>query len=152
MNDSLRNRVQLLGYVYRKPRSFRYRGQPYVRLLIEVDEVDDKGQQFFSYHPVIVPEKMANPECGTAVRRGDSVMIEGRLNNYLSEETGKRGTNVQAFGMLILRHSADAAKALVRGEVSEDVKERLDRAREVVVSGNVVSLYMADHGDDEPPF
>jgi hypothetical protein len=152
MSNSLRNRVQLFGCVYRNPRNFTYLGEPYVRLLIEVDEVDNKGQQFSSYHPVIVPEKMANDELSGPVCIGDSVMVEGRLNNYLVRKTGKRGSNVQAFELLILQRAADKIKALVSSEVSEDVKEKLDVAYKAVVAGNVIPLRIVDYGDDELPF
>lgn len=152
MTKSLRNRVQLLGYVSRKPKKFKYRGQPYVRLLIEVDEVDDKGQQFFSYHPVIIPEEVNNNEHDGPVCRGDLIMVEGRLNNYMSEDTNNHGTNIQASCLLVLRRAADIAKELMHDEVSNDVKDRLDRAKEAVASGNVVSLRIVEQGDDEPPF
>lgn len=150
MVDSLRNRVQLLGYICKKPKNFRYRGQPYVRLLIEVDEVDDKGQHFSSYHPVIVPEEVAGNERDGPVCHGDRVMIEGRLNNYNGEKPGD--VNVQAFALLVLRRAADVARSLVRHDISEEEKERLDKAYKIAVSGNVVSLRMVDNEDDELPF
>jgi len=80
-------------------------------------------------------------------------MVEGRLNNYVSEKNGERGTNVQASCLVVLRRAADVAKSIMDNEVSEDVKKRLDKARDLIVSGNVISLRVFENDDDdEIPF
>jgi len=152
MNESSKNRVQLIGLVYKQPKLFEFQQRQYVRLLVEVDETDEEGQFFSSYHPVVVLEEVAY--AGGEIRIGDIVLAEGRLNNYVIRDgdiVKKRGTNVQATTLLLLRQASHRVQ-----EIPGFPKGADDGDNDVVMAqgGNVVSLFGVkdDEVDGEPPF
>jgi hypothetical protein len=146
------NRVQLIGRVYEQPARFEEAGVGFLRLLIEVDEHDEKGKFFSSYHVVVVREE--ETALKTAVGRGDVVFVEGRLNPYVVHVEGKadrQGFNVQGVDFFVLRRNQEHLKAVIpgNGEASDDVDQMPEIGADPKV---VVSMFGDKDVDKEPPF
>lgn len=145
------NSVRLIGRVCKRPVSIEADGESFLRVVLEVDEQDEGGALFSSYHVVILSDEMVAADGG--VNLGDMIMIDGRLNNYRLDSTGQVSTNVHAKAILVLVRNGERVEKVLgrpnRGSF-EDAKEAASFFEQ-----KVVQLFGGDGDEvieDEPPF
>jgi hypothetical protein len=155
---SARNRIQLIGRVATDPIRYETERGFIIRIVLEVCERDDNYERFSSFHVVIIPNDRVKPCICTEFEKRDKVLVQGRLNNYKDEKTGKVISNIQASEVTVLNYEPSPPMTPEEKEKHDEKVKRLgEQLRDPeywqgVRDGTIVSLFdvrnMQEDDDD----
>lgn len=155
-----RNKIQLIGAIAKDPVQHEVEKGRIIRIVIEISERDDNYKFFSSFHVVIIPADRLVPHIELNLKKGDAILVQGRLSNYKDKKTGNVISNVQASEVMVLSRAPEPEKT---PEEKAEEEERIRRGKEKIndpefwdafVKGKIVPLSAAkkepeiDEGDE----